>query len=167
MTSRLGFRGIRRRRMAITPFGDPDGSRVDIKEIHEGFVQFKPSQTSSDITTAADDRKARVIVGRKGSGKTVYLRRLQANAALEESMYATDIDYILPNTDVIVSFCHKFANEVLDEKWTSLWRAAFLRCVSSHLIHSPKIGRQVPQAILKILSKDYENILPYHHRVPV
>jgi hypothetical protein len=56
------------------PFGNPDGSRAAIEEVLEGFVNFGSPLVWGGLAMRDDDRKARVIVGRKGSGKlSIYV----------------------------------------------------------------------------------------------
>lgn len=69
-------------------FGNPDGSRTEIADMMSEFVVFEKKYFSSGVASP-DDLKTRVIVGAKGAGKTVYLRRLQANLKLNDSVYVT------------------------------------------------------------------------------
>jgi hypothetical protein len=57
------------------PFGDPDGARADIQTVMDKFVGFQGQKPWGGIASSPNDRTIRVIVGRKGAGKTVYLRR--------------------------------------------------------------------------------------------
>src|SRR5215469_5099793 len=68
----------RRRRLdPVGPFGNPDGSRADIEDLISEFVDFGGNPAFGHLATRANDSQVRVIVGRLGAGKTVYLRRLQ------------------------------------------------------------------------------------------
>ena len=118
------------------PFGSPEGSRVGLEDISSKFVTFKGSAWGG-LATSDDDLTARVIVGRKGSGKTVYLRRLRAYASKQEDLYADDIHVDLPTTENVIKFCHFFNENVLTEKWMLLWRRAIFLSLISHLMHNP------------------------------
>ena len=50
------------------PFGIPDGARASL---NGNFVTF-PSEAQG-LSTRPNDFRARIIVGRKGAGKTLYL----------------------------------------------------------------------------------------------
>jgi len=54
-----------------TPFGNPDGSRSDIHEVVDNFIVFEDLPVTGGLGIRADDLSRRVIVGAKGSGKTV------------------------------------------------------------------------------------------------
>jgi hypothetical protein len=64
----------------VGPFGNPDGSRADIEDLISEFVDFGGNPAYGHLATRANDSKVRVIVGKLGAGKTVYLRRLQIAA---------------------------------------------------------------------------------------
>jgi hypothetical protein len=61
---------------AAGPFGTPDGSRADINAVLSSFVRLHDHPGFGAVATRADDASVRVIVGRMGAGKTVYMRRL-------------------------------------------------------------------------------------------
>src|ERR1700744_991858 len=81
-----------RRRRAVTvgpfPFGNPDGSRADLDDLIRDFVDFGGNPAYGHLATKANDSMVRVIVGKLGAGKTVYLRRLQDFQAHQESVYS-------------------------------------------------------------------------------
>lgn len=124
---------------SIAPFGNPDGSRAAIEDVIQGFVAFGSSSEWGGLSTQDDDLTVRVIVGKKGSGKTVYLRRLQAYASNQPDLYADDIQQSLPSTENIIKFCQFFEEKILTEKWMLLWHRAILRSITSHLINSDRI----------------------------
>jgi hypothetical protein len=124
----------------LTPFGDPDGSRANLKELNNGFVSFGDAIAWGGLSTPESDLTARVLVGRKGSGKTLYLRRLQAYASDQRALYADSIQRDLPTTDDVVNFCEQFSRSekeeltTLNERWIELWRRAILRSLASHIL---------------------------------
>ena len=62
------------------PFGVADGHRADIDS--RAFVEIDPAVAHSGVASSPDDRTTRVLVGKKGSGKTMYLRRFQAGTGV-------------------------------------------------------------------------------------
>jgi hypothetical protein len=118
-------------------FGVPDGNRESIEESR--FVELDASVAQSGLVSHPDDRTARVIVGKKGSGKTVYLRRFQAAARAEESIYAGHVDPNTPTTADIVTFSRWYSGEDLAERWRLAWRAAILGSVASHVAYEPSL----------------------------
>ena len=141
------------------PFGNPDGSRADIEEVLKGFVDFGGSAVWGGLGMKSNDLSARVIVGRKGSGKTVYLRRLQAAADDQDSVYADHIQQSLPTTENIIKFCQFFEEHILTEKWMLLWHRAILRSVVSHLLNHPSLRQVVSIETMERLSEDYSELL--------
>ena len=146
------------------PFGDPDGSRANISDILDDFVSFQDESVWGGIAMEGDDFSARVIAGRKGSGKTVYLRRLRASSEDENSIYneayIDDIQQNLPNTELIVQFCQWFKAADLTEKWRELWRRAILRSLFTHLIHAKSLKDLVASNYKKELLTTFKEILP-------
>src|SRR5436305_7755088 len=154
-------------KLNMGPFGNPDGARATIEEVLDGFVNFGSEAVWSGLAMRANDRTARIIVGRKGSGKTVYLRRLQAEAALEESLYADVIQQSIPSTECIIRFCQLFPNNVLIGKWAELWRLAILRSIVSHLLYSPRLRSILSGPTASELKSGFNNILKAELRTPV
>jgi hypothetical protein len=157
-------------RLDMGPFGNPDGSRATIEEVQDGFVNFGTETVWggwSGLAMRANDRTARVIVGRKGSGKTVYMRRLQADAAHEDSIYADVIQQSIPSTECIIKFCQLFPNNVLLGKWVELWRLAILRSVVSHLLYSPRLKNILSPSMAAELKTGFSGILKSEFRTPV
>ena len=78
------------------PFGNADGARADLKEIEYSFITDFPFSTH--INRCQDELlNKRVIVGAKGSGKTVYLRKIQSilKHNLEDSKTGIYVDEII------------------------------------------------------------------------
>jgi hypothetical protein len=121
-------RGIKQR----YPFGTPDGSRANLKEIMDGFVGI--DDEAADLGDPGDDLSARIIVGRMGSGKTLYLRRSQAFAADDHATYADEVRSDLPSTQDVIRVCHRYESHLITETWTAIWRKALLRALASHLL---------------------------------
>lgn len=115
------------------PFGDPDASRGGL----EDFIDF---DGMDGIATREDDLRARVIVGRKGAGKTLYLRRARAFANNSHDLYADDIQQNLPSTTDIVRVANLYPKGVLVEKWMAIWRCAILRSLASHMLCNARLG---------------------------
>ena len=116
------------------PFGNPDGSRSDIQSILDDFVTFAIEDFGVGLGTRETDATARVIVGPKGSGKTMYLRRLRAAAAKNPGVFAADIQQEVPTTAHIVKFSSLFPVAEVTEKWSVLWGRAIERSLVSFLL---------------------------------
>jgi hypothetical protein len=134
----------RRRRLdPVGPFGNPDGSRADIEDLISEFVDFGGDPAYGHLSTRANDSMVRVIVGKLGAGKTVYLRRLQNYQAHQDSVYADVPQQSLPKTEVVVKACQWFSDSVLVEKWMQIWERAIIRSLASHLLRRPELRQQL------------------------
>ncbi len=150
----------RRRRLdPVGPFGNPDGSRADIEDLISEFVDFGGNPAYGHLATRANDSKVRVIVGKLGAGKTVYLRRLQDFQAHQDSVYASPPQQSLPKTEVIVKACQWFSDRVLVEKWMQIWERAIMRSLVSHLLRHPELRPQVRDELAAEIEQSYGRLL--------
>jgi Protein tyrosine and serine/threonine kinase len=152
--------GSRRRRLdPVGPFGNPDGSRADIEDLISEFVDFGGNPAYGHLATRANDSMVRVIVGKLGAGKTVYLRRLQDFQAHQDSVYAAAPQQDLPKTEVVVKACQWFSDRVLVEKWMQIWERAIMRSVASHLLRRPELRQQLRDEQADELEHSYARLL--------
>jgi Protein kinase domain len=150
----------RRRRLdPVGPFGNPDGSRADIEDLIREFVDFGGNPAYGHLATRANDSMVRVIVGKLGAGKTVYLRRLQDFQSRQESVYADVPQQSLPKTEVIVKACQWFSDRVLVEKWMQIWERAIMRSLASHLLRHPELRPQVREEQAEEIEQSYARLL--------
>ncbi len=151
--------GRRRRLDPVGPFGNPDGSRADIEDLISDFVDFGGDPAYGHLATRANDSMVRVIVGKLGAGKTVYLRRLQDFQAHQDSVYADVPQQGLPKTEVIVKACQWFSDRVLVEKWMQIWERAIMRSLISHLLCRPELRQQLRDEQADELEHSYARLL--------
>ncbi|MFI7589210.1 hypothetical protein ACIB24_19265 [Spongisporangium articulatum] len=148
----------------LGPFGNPDGSRAEIDRLLGDFVDFGHDNAFGALATRAEDSTARVIAGKLGAGKTVYLRRLQDHQARQASVYADVPRQDPPSTEVIVRACQWFSGQVLVEKWMQIWSRAILRAVVSHLLLRAELRVHVPDLHLADLETGYTELLGKYRR---
>jgi hypothetical protein len=141
----------------VGPFGNPDGSRADIEDVISEFVDFNPAY--GHLATRANDSMVRVIVGKLGAGKTVYLRRLQDFQAHQDSVYADVPEQSLPKTEVVVKACQWFSDSVLVEKWMQIWERAIMRSLASYLLRRPELRQQLRDEQADEIEKSYARLL--------
>jgi hypothetical protein len=152
--------GSRRRRLdPVGPFGNPDGSRADIEDVISEFVDFGGNPAYGHLATRANDSMVRVIVGKLGAGKTVYLRRLQDFQSHQDSVYADVPQQSLPKTEVVVKACQWFSDSVLVEKWMQIWERAIMRSLASHLLHRPELRQQLRDEQAEEIEQSYARLL--------
>ena len=152
--------GSRRRRLdPVGPFGNPDGSRADIEDVISEFVDFGGNPAYGHLATRANDSMVRVIVGKLGAGKTVYLRRLQDFQAHQDSVYADVTQQGLPKTEVIVKACQWFSDRVLVEKWMQIWERAIMLSLASHLLRRPELRQQLRDEEAEEIEQSYARLL--------
>jgi len=152
--------GSRRRRLdPVGPFGNPDGSRADIEDVISEFVDFGGDPVYGHLATRANDSMVRVIVGKLGAGKTVYLRRLQDFQSHQDSVYADVPQQSLPKTEVVVKACQWFSDRVLVEKWMQIWERAIMRSLASHLLRRPELRQQLRDEQADEIEHSYARLL--------
>jgi Protein tyrosine and serine/threonine kinase len=150
----------RRRRLdPVGPFGNPDGSRADIEDVISEFVDFGGDPAFGHLATRANDSMVRVIVGKLGAGKTVYMRRLQDFQAHQDSVYADVPQQSLPKTEVIVKACQWFSDRVLVEKWMQIWDRAIMRSLASHVLNRPELRQQLREEQIEEIERSYARLL--------
>jgi Caspase domain len=132
-------KGPARRRRSFAgsgaPFGIPDGIRAELRDLMDGLVEFRGERDLSALDIDAHDRSARVIVGRRGAGKSLHLRRLQAASYTERAIYAPDVQRDVFRTEhvlLVLDWCRD--PRIAIERWAEIWRCAILRSVISHLL---------------------------------
>jgi Protein tyrosine and serine/threonine kinase len=150
----------RRRRLdPVGPFGNPDGSRADLEDVISEFVDFGGDPAFGHLATRANDSMVRVIVGKLGAGKTVYLRRLQDFQSRQDSVYADIPQQGLPKTEVVVKACQWFSDRVLVEKWMQIWQCAIMRSLASHVLRRPELRQQLRDDQAEELEQSYGRLL--------
>jgi hypothetical protein len=140
-------------------FGSPDGSRAELDDVLTEFVEFDADPGFGGLATRADDSKVRVIAGKLGAGKTVYMRRLQDHQAHKESVYAHLPEYDPPSTEVVVTAGQWFTGQVLAEKWSQVWEKAILRALTTHLLLHRELKHQVGEDQREEILGDYGRLL--------
>jgi len=109
------------------------------------FVDFGDTALYGDLAIRPNDATVRVVVGKLGAGKTVYLRRLRDFQRRQDSVYADVPQQSLAATDEVIKVCQWYRPEVLEQKWKLLWKRAILRALSSHLLRAPELSPHVPR----------------------
>jgi hypothetical protein len=143
---------------SIGPFGNTDGSRADLQDLLRDFVPFAANPAYAALATSEGDLTARVLVGKMGAGKTVYLRRFQAFTSKQSSVYADSVEQDPPGTETIVRPCHWYPKEILVEKWMALWKRAILRSVVSHVLCVPQLAQHLEPAQRDALAAEYPEL---------
>lgn len=143
------------------PFGNPDGARADLKEIEHSFITEYPYGLcfKRDLNSILNKR---VIVGAKGSGKTVYLRKIQSilkeRMEKNSSIYVDDsIEQNLNCTDRVIKYCDLFPKKTLSEKWCIAWQITILLTLANKFLFNPVLKNYVSdedrKSLLRFMSK--------------
>ncbi len=133
------------------PFGSPDGASQDAGT----FVEFVDTRLWQDLSLPASDKLARILVGRRGSGKSRYLRRLELAAE------ADNIVFNQPNEFINSAYLKLIQNNFPDqderlEVWERIWNAAIYSSLGSYIMqyHGKSDGKtlNVSEDALKYLN---------------
>lgn len=121
-------------------FGNPDGSRENFaRYIHlepEGLSQVNPTYVDHTISH-------RVIVGAKGSGKTLYLRKMEVDALENDSIIVIRHSNQLPSTDSILSIHKLYDDTIRTEQWSLIWRRAIFLSLASQFYCQIQINEKI------------------------
>jgi hypothetical protein len=114
------------------PFGSPDGAAEDAGS----FVTFEDIGKWRDLALKDDDRRPRILVGRRGSGKSRYLRKLQISIREEKLL-----DYEQRDTKILLrhlDWLHKTYPDRATrlETWENLWQCAIYAGLASFLLYN-------------------------------
>lgn len=114
------------------PFGGPEGAWEDLDHV----IQF-PAHDFPGLGRNPHNSEIRVVAGALGSGKSLFLRRMQAHQKDDNkrAVYAPDIQR---SSDLRTEHVVKFTNSIgaptgNSELWKLLWRRAIFRSLSTHL----------------------------------
>jgi hypothetical protein len=145
---------------SVAPFGHPDGAKGDLKAVEHHFVDFSGTPGSGGLASRADDRTVRVLVGRKGVGKTIYLRRFQASASDEQSVFAAARETNPPATEDVLRVGQEFHADTVTETWQLIWRRGIQRSVVTRLLCTPVLRDNLDEDVQSHLTSDFAEILP-------
>jgi hypothetical protein len=113
----------------IEPFGPADGATAA-----GHFVFFADVGVWGDLSLAAKDTNPRILVGRRGSGKSRYLRQLEENAR------KTTLNYQQFDTTISITQLRWLHSTYPDrserlEVWRGLWSCAIFSGLCSFLLN--------------------------------
>ena len=151
---------------AAAPFGAPDGATGDLREVEAHFIEVEQDLAAHGLASRPDDRMVRVFVGKKGVGKTTYLRRFQASASDESSVFAAAREASPPSTDDVVRVCGYLRRDSLAETWQMIWRRAIQRSVVTNLLPRPQPRPYLTDEVEERLSSPDLTALTPTSRVP-
>jgi hypothetical protein len=144
----------------IAPFGDPDGASGDLRDVQDHFVDLSRGATAGDLASRPDDRTVRVLVGKKGVGKTIYLRRFQASASDEESLFAGKRETKPPLTEDVLRATQLYSPASATESWRLIWRRAIQRSAISHLLCHTSLVPYLEDEIDEQLRRRHPDLVP-------
>src|SRR4051794_11037006 len=144
----------------VAPFGHPDGAKGDLKAVEDHFIDFSTTPGSGGLASRPDARTVRVRVGRKGVGKTISLRRFQASASDEQSVFAAARETNPPATEDVLRVGQEFRADTVTETWQLIWRRGIQRSVVTRLLCTPVLRENLNEKIQAHLTSDFDEILP-------
>lgn len=130
-------------------FGNPDGASVELEELLEDFV----SMNINTMQLEAGSINQRIIIGSKGSGKTICLRKVRAELSTRNDIYITEIDRDFPMTSQITNFAEGNSKEDMREIWMAVWELAIIRSLASYLLEDTEYSAELIKADLELLEE--------------
>lgn len=147
-------------RSSTPPFGTPDGANANLQDLLDDFVEFEHRAPDDALVASAADHSTRIIVGKMGVGKTVYVRRFQAAAAEEDSLYADSVRQDVPPTEDVINVAQQFRAPVVEEVWAKIWRRAMVRSALSHILCHHSLRNRPEAEELSSIAAVYRHIVP-------
>ena len=141
------------------PFGNPDGAWVQIHDMTQYFIDFDELNGTGGITWDIGSHQPRLIIGRKGTGKTIYLRRLQAAAMEDGALYVDKITRGGLSTHAVNKFCELFNPSELSGIWSKLWFCAVVCSIVSHMKHVIRLREKVSEEMLEHIDSTFARVL--------
>ncbi|MDQ1348520.1 MAG: hypothetical protein QG573_1894 [Acidobacteriota bacterium] len=146
------------------PFGYPEGSKIDYRVIAQEFVRFQDDLVWGDLATRDDDLRSRVLAGRRGSGKTVYLRRLEDHCSKATDLIAIPRETAPPTSDLVLHFRKRCGGMAILEQWRLIWRRSIFRSVGSRILAEarlrPRLSQRSIDAIVRLCQEATGRRLP-------
>lgn len=127
------------------PFGEPDGLNQSEESLSgDQFLVFEDLRIYGGLATRPDDPNVRIFVGRKGSGKTAYLRRHYFHAKRTKGHVALGYSHALPSFEAAQLVGRLFDGPQLVDEWREAWSAAVLACVADRMVTVRDLQEHVP-----------------------
>jgi hypothetical protein len=126
--------------MPEIPFGPPDAATadLDIHQLREQFVNI-----DGTIDKSAVDAIPRVVFGRKGAGKSHYIRALNAIKAGDHSVLAFGTSTNPPPHAWVIRLSLALKGDAIPV-WSDLWQKACLAAAAATLLWDGHRGRLEP-----------------------
>ena len=149
----------------VSPFGSPDGANSELIDIMNDFIEFNPETNHSGIATAINPR-TRIIVGSKGSGKTIYLRRLREFLKKEPSIYLDEddekfkaviikIEGYLRITEKVIWYTNHCDATIATVCWQRIWNASIILAITDTLLDYC-LQEKIESEEIRSIKRDYE-----------
>jgi hypothetical protein len=116
----------------IEPFGSPDGASED----PGSFIRFDDVGRWRDLALMDNDRRARILVGRRGSGKSRYMRTMQVSVLNEGLLNYPQRDTKIDLTNL--RWIHRTFPDRAErlEVWENAWSCAIYAGVAAYLLYT-------------------------------
>lgn len=158
------------------PFGNPDASRVDLNPMHklkETYIDLTKSETRNKRKKEINvDPAVRIILGRKGSGKTLYLRGIHdycknRQEVDETGIYVSDIDNTNRSTDSVIKITYWYSrSSERTNKWRDIWEKIIYKTLWTHIMYSNALNKNLSyknlsqSELVDYFKATYPNIFP-------
>lgn len=119
--------------MDSAPFGSPDGTHLTPRHTVALF--------ESDIQSLVGSPRSCVVMGRRGSGKTAFVRRVLERLASDRSGVLPYADPTLaPSIDDLLAIELRVPAAARVDRWADTWHAAILRSLYTHLLYDRSLA---------------------------
>ncbi len=114
--------------MEIHPFGKSEGAHEDFAKL----IPFKNALAWQGLHLDTGDLQIRIVVGKKGSGKTFYLRIMEDYTIDRSDIMCFQAIQNRIDPNLVLRFANSLEDGIISSSWQTLWRRAFFLSLCTH-----------------------------------
>lgn len=114
--------------MDIYPFGKSEGAYEEFSRL----IEFNNALAWGGLHLDPSDLQIRIVVGKKGSGKTFYLRIMEDHTVRRDDIICFQPNRNRVDPNLVLRFSACLDDGILSSAWQTLWRRAFFFSICTH-----------------------------------
>ncbi|MGX5828274.1 P-loop ATPase, Sll1717 family [Mesorhizobium sp. 43Arga] len=126
------------------PFGQLEGASENPGQ----YIQFHDTAKWGAIALSENDRRVRILIGRKGAGKSRQLARLRVSATVADEYLLLLQRNEVPSNSTLRDFASIYPDRTdRIQRWVLLWKASIISCVIKNIEYGGKHSDTYKQII--------------------
>jgi dimeric dUTPase (all-alpha-NTP-PPase superfamily) len=135
----------------MTYLGEPDGTTADLR----AYIPV-----GKKINFDFGNLATKVIVGRKGSGKSLCMRKFQENAERNPKLFVIGFRTQNPDLAGLIKFSTSIPHHLRTNTWQKIWKYSIILSAATIISHHSDEQRRYFQGVKKT---DIDDILEEYH----